>query len=143
MMDDLPPPLPDREAPPLPAPPKKRRWPPAVFLLVAATLAALYIGPLRMEIRFVDDAGRVPATFELTLHSATAEKKVLVENGRLNLLRGRWQELEISDLSYLRSTHPARGGMIAIERNTLLKLRQAATAGPSIPQRGDPDPHDE
>lgn len=140
MNADLPPPLPDRDPPPLPAPRKKRRWPPALFLLITAALAAIYIGPLRMEVRFLDDAGRVPAPFQLTLRSATAEKEVLVKNGRLNLLRGRWQDLEITDLSYLRAIHPARGGTIAIERNTLLKLRQAATAGPSVPQRGDPPP---
>ncbi len=115
---------------------------PLVLVAIAAGVA-FYIGPLRTEIRFVDDAGHVPETFEITLRRGGSEQKSTIENGRINLLRGRWDKLEITDLSYIRATYPVRKGVIVIERNTLLKLRQASTGGPSIPQRGDPDPRDE
>lgn len=140
-MIDEPPPLPPLEPPPLPR--RTRRWHYYGFPLAAiAALVAIYLGPLRVEVRFTDDAGHVPGPFEVTLRSGTTEEKVLAEKGRLNLLRGRWRELEVTDLSYIRSSHPVRGGKmnVTIERNTVLKLKQAAIGTPSVPQRGDPDP---
>ena len=137
-----PPPLPPLEPPPLPER-KKRRWRHFIFPLAAiVALIAIYVGPLRVEVDFTDDSGRVPAPFEVTLRSALFEKNVTTEDGRLNLLRGLWREVEVTDTYYIRSIHPVRGGsmQLVIERNTLLKLKHAATGQPSIPQRGDPDP---
>ena len=120
--------------------PARSLW---LFLILALTL--LYIGPLRTEVSFTDDAGRLPPPFEVTLRSGSSEKKVTVEKGRLHFLRYRWQEIDVTDLSHIRSTHSVIGGKMAIviERNAILKLRDAATGLPSIPQRGDPDPKDE
>ena len=140
-----PPPLPPLEPPPLPER-KKRRWRRFILPLAAmAALVAIYVGPLRVEVDFTDDAGRMPAPFEVTLRSALFEKKVTTENGRLNLLRGLWREIEVTDTYYIRSNHRVRGGSmrLVIERNTLLKLKHAATGQPSIPQRGDPDPKED
>jgi hypothetical protein len=140
MIPDEPPPLPPQEPPPLPR--RKRHRPHALLAVPAAALLALYMGPLRVEVTFVDDAGRVPGPFEVTLRSGDTEKKTTAEDGRLHLLRGRWHELEVTDLSYVRSSRPISGGKmnVIIERNTLLKLKQAAIGTPSVPQRGDPDP---
>ncbi|MCW1885750.1 hypothetical protein OKA04_13500 [Luteolibacter flavescens] len=141
-MNIEPPPLPPRlEPPPLPER-KKRRRPYGLLLLPLAALVALYVGPLRVEVDFTDDAGRVPAPFEVTLRTVGFEKKVLTENGRVNVLRGLWREIEVTDDYYIRSNHPVRGGSMRLvaERNTILKLRHAATGQPSVPQRGDPDP---
>jgi hypothetical protein len=136
-----PPPLPSLEPPPLPER-KKRRWHYGLPLAAIAALIAIYVGPLRVEVDFSDDAGHVPAPFEVTLRSGLFEKKVVAEKGRINLLRGLWREVEVTDTYYIRSSHPVRGGsmQLVIERNTLLKLKHAATGQPSIPQRGDPDP---
>ena len=135
------PPLPTPEPPPLPER-KQRRWHFGIPLAATAALIALYVGPLRVEVYFTDDAGHVPAPFEVTLHSAGFAKKVTAENGRINILRGLWRELEVTDHYYVRSTYPVRGGSMKldIERNTLLKLKHAAMGQPSVPQRGDPDP---
>lgn len=105
-------------------------------------MALLYFGPLRTEVNFVDDLGRQPLVFEVTLRSGAREKKVTVSEGRLTLLRYRWQEVDVTDLSYIRSTHPVRGGEmnLEIQRNAIRKLKDAATGLPSVPQRGDPDP---
>jgi hypothetical protein len=141
-MTDLPPPLPQ----PAPLPRRKRSlWPWSVALVAMAAVVAIYLGPLRIEVDFTDDAGHVPAPFEVTLRSSRSEKKVVAKNGRLHLIRGLWSELEVTDLSYLRSSHPVAGGKmhLVIERNALLKLKHAATGQPSVPQRGDPDPRDE
>ena len=139
-----PPPLPFPEPPPL-SERKPRRWHYGLPLAAVAALIAIYIGPLRVEVDFTDDAGHVPAPFEVTLHSSHFEKKVTAENGRINLLRGLWRELEVTDHYYVRSSYPVRGGSmkLTIERNTLLKLKHAAMGQPSIPQRGDPDPKED
>ncbi|MCW1924329.1 hypothetical protein OKA05_17315 [Luteolibacter arcticus] len=146
-MIDEPPPLPSPHAEPPPLPErKKRRWPYAILLLVPiAALIALYLGPLRVEVDFTDDAGHVPGSFEVTLHSGRSQKKVMTEDGRLTLIRGLWREVEVTDLSYIRSSHPVHGGsmQLVIQRNTLLKLKHAATGQPSVPQRGDPDPRED
>ena len=140
-------PLPALEPPPLPErnERKPRRWHYGLPLAAIAALIAIYVGPLRVEVYFTDDAGRIPAPFEVTLHSGNFEKKVTAENGRINLIRGMWRELEVTDHYYVRSSYPVRGGnmKLGIERNALLKLKQAATGTPSIPQRGDPDPKDD
>lgn len=143
-MTDEPPPLPTPEPPPLPER-KNRRWHYGLPLAAIAALIAIYIGPLRVEVDFTDDAGHVPAPFEVTLHSGYFEKKVTAENGRVTLLRGLWREIEITDTYYIRSSHTIRGGnmQLVIGRNTLLKLKHAATGQPSIPQRGDPDPRED
>ena len=143
MIDEPPPlPLPTLEPPPLPERKPQRRWHFGLPLAALAAIVAIYLGPLRVEIDFTDDAGHLPAPFEVTLHSSNFKKKVMTENGRINVLRGFWRELEVTDLYYVRSSHPIRGGkmQLTIERNTLLKLKHAATGQPSIPQRGDPDP---
>lgn len=139
-----PPPLPAPEPPPLPER-KPRRWHYGLPLAAIAALVAIYLGPLRVEVDFTDDGGHIPAPFEVTLHSGSFEKKVTAEKGRINLLRGLWRELEVTDHYYIRSTHPVRGGSmkLVIERNTLLKLKHAATGNPSVPQRGDPDPRED
>ena len=139
-----PPPLPSPEPPPLPER-KQRRWHYGLPLAGIAALIAIYVGPLRVEVDFTDDAGHTPAPFEVTLRSGLFEKKVMAENGRINLLRGLWREVEVTDTYYIRSSHPVRGVsmQLAIERNTLLKLKHAATGQPSVPQRGDPDPKED
>lgn len=113
--------------------------------MFAALLAALFLGPLRSEVHFRDDAGRLPTPFYVTLRSGDTEKKVLVKNGRLRLLRGRWRDLQVTDSFYESTIHPLRGRKMnfEIERNLRLKLKQASTGTPSVPQRGDPDPRDE
>jgi hypothetical protein len=68
-----------------------------------------------------------------------------VDHGRLRLLRWRWTTLEITDLSYIGTSHEIAGKRMAIsiERNTSRKLKDAARGSSSIPQRGDPDPRHE
>ena len=114
--------------------PARSLW---LFLLVALYL--IYIGPVRTEVRFTDDSGRVPRPFEVTLRSGEREKKVTVEEGKLGVIRFLWREVDVTDLSYIRSVHPVDGGKLelTIERNAILKLRDAATGLPSVPQRGD------
>ncbi len=140
-MIDEPPPLPAPEPPPLPTR-QKVAWPLGLLLIPLVALVALYLGPLRIEVHFIDDAGRVPGPFEVTLRSGNSEKKTLVEKGRLNLLRGRWQDFEITDDFYVRTTEKVHGGemQVTIERNELLKLKQASNGHPSVPQGNDPDP---
>lgn len=143
------PPSPDREPPPLPgehhAPPPRppaRRPLPAWSAVAALVLVALYLGPLRSEILFADDTGRVPTPFDLTLRSGSTEKMIRIEKGRLHLLRGRWDEIEVTDPFYESTVHPLNGGTMrfTIQRNLRLRLKQASTGHPSVPQRGDPDP---
>ena len=140
MMDELSPP-PVQIAPP-PVPARKRGPARSLWIFLALAVVLFYFGPLRVEVRFTDDVGHVPGPFEAVLRSDSTEEKVTVEKGRLNLLRGRWKELEITDDSYLRATHGVlRGKMnLVIERNALLKLREASGGLPSVPQHGDPDP---
>jgi hypothetical protein len=142
------PPAPDRDPPPLPPrpaePPPRRRFP-RRLLFVAVLLGALFLGPLRSEVRFVDDAGRIPTDFDVTLRSGGSEKKARVEKGRLRLLRGRWKELEVTDPFYEITVHPVRGRNMSftVARNLRLRLKQASTGQASVPQRGDPDPRDD
>ena len=146
-------PLPDGEPPPLPGPPQgppppetKRRFQfPAWSAVAALLLLALYLGPLRAEILFADDTGRIPTPFDLTLRSGTTEKVVRIEKGRINLLRGRWDEIEVTDPFYETTVHPLKGGSMrfTVQRNLRLRLKQASTGQSSVPQRGDPDPRDD
>ena len=137
MADDT---APQPQAPQLPnrkRGPARSLW---LFLLLAALL--VWIGPLRTEVEFRNDAGRIPAPFEVTLRSGKKTKKVMVEDGNLRFLRPRWHELDVTDTGYIRSIHRVKDGKmkIVIERNALLRLRDAAAGQPSVPQRGDPDP---
>ena len=146
-------PLPDGEPPPLPTPPrtpppppKKRRFQlPAWSAAAALILLALYLGPLRAEILFADDTGRIPTPFDITLRSGSTEKTVHVEKGRIHLLRGRWDEIEVTDPFYETTGHPLKGGTMrfTIQRNLRLRLKQASTGHPTVPQRGDPDPRED
>jgi hypothetical protein len=142
-------PLPDGEPPPLPGPPppeKKRRFRfPAWSAVAALLMLALYLGPLRAEILFADDTGRIPTPFDLTLRSGSTEKVVRIEKGRINLLRGRWDEVEVTDPFYETTVHPLKGGTMrfTVQRNLRLRLKQASTGQSSVPQRGDPDPRDD
>ena len=146
-------PLPDGEPPPLPTPPqsppppgKKHRFRfPAWSAVTALVLIALYLGPLRSEILFADDTGRIPTPFDLTLRSGSTEKKIRIEEGSLHLLRGRWDEIEVTDPFYETTVHPLKGGTMrfTIQRNLRLRLKQASTGHPSVPQRGDPDPRND
>ena len=140
-----PPPLPERQQPPSPLPNRKRGPARSVWLFFLLALGLLYFGPLRTEVSFVDDAGRPPADFEVTLRSGGKEKKVRVSDGRLNLLRYRWQEIDVTDLNYIRGRHAVKEGKmsIAIERNAIRRMKDAAVGLPSVPQRGDPDPRDD
>jgi hypothetical protein len=116
-----------------------------VWIFLAAACLGLYLGPLSVELSFKDDRGRIPREFVATLRRGDAEKKVIVDDGELRVLRWRWTHLEITDLSYIGETHEIQGKhmTIAIERNTSRKLKDAARGSSSIPQRGDPDPrHD-
>ncbi len=142
--DREPPPLPGEWQDPRPAPPARRRWP-AWSAIAAMALAALYLGPLRAEILFADDTGRVPTPFDLTLRSGSTEKKIRIEKGRLHLLRGRWDEIEVTDHFYESTVHPLKGGAMrfTIQRNLRLRLKQASTGHRSVPQRGDPDPRED
>jgi hypothetical protein len=108
-------------------------------------LLALFLGPLRSEVRFIDDAGRVPTDFDVTLRSGGSEKTARVEKGRLRLLRGRWKELEVTDPFYETTLHPIRGWNMrfTVQRNLRLRLKQASTGHPTVPQRGDPDPRED
>jgi hypothetical protein len=108
-------------------------------------MVALYLGPLRSEILFADDTGRVPTPFDLTLRSGSTEKKIRIEQGNLKLLRGRWDEVEVTDPFYETTVHPLKGGTMrfTIQRNLRLRLKQASTGHPSVPQRGDPDPRED
>ena len=142
-------PLPDGEPPPLPTPPrtpppppKKRRFQLPAWSAAALILLALYLGPLRAEILFADDTGRIPTPFDITLRSGSTEKTVHVEKGRIHLLRGRWDEIEVTDPFYETTLHPLKGGTMrfTIQRNLRLRLKQASTGHPTVPQRGDPDP---
>jgi hypothetical protein len=136
-----PPPLPTRQpAPPLPS--RKRGPARSIWLFFLLALALLYFGPLRTEVNFADDAGRLPGDFEVTLRSGQRERKVIVSEGHLNLLRYRWQEIDVTDLNYIRSTHAVKSGEmnIEVERNSIRRLKDAAIGLPSVPQRGDPDP---
>lgn len=149
-------PLPDGEPPPLPTSPqsppppetpeKKRRFRfPAWSAAAALVSLALYLGPLRAEILFADDTGRIPTPFDLTLRSGSTEKVVRIEKGSLHLLRGRWDEIEVTDPFYESTVHPLKGDEMrfTIQRNLRLRLKQASTGHPSVPQRGDPDPRDD
>ncbi len=139
-------PLPDGEPPPLPSPPAKPRFQlPAWSAAAALLLLALYLGPLRAEILFADDTGRIPTPFDLTLRSGSAEKKIRIEEGSLHLLRGRWDEVEVTDPFYETTIHPLKGGTMrfTIQRNLRLRLKQASTGHRSVPQRGDPDPRED
>lgn len=149
-------PLPDGEPPPLPTqrhgppppetPGKKHRFQLPAWSAAAALISlALYLGPLRAEILFADDTGRIPTPFDLTLRSGSTEKKVRIEKGSLNLLRGRWDEIEVTDPFYETTLHPLKGGSMrfTIQRNLRLRLKQASTGQSSVPQRGDPDPRDD
>jgi hypothetical protein len=142
-----PPPEPDSPAAPQEsAPPRKRRFAVrVVWLFFAAACLGLYLGPLSVEISFADDRGRIPPEFVATVRRGDVEKKLLVNKGRLRLLRWRWTTLEITDLSYIGSSHEIAGKRMAIgiERNTSRKLKDAARGSSSIPQRGDPDPRHE
>jgi hypothetical protein len=151
------PPSPHREPPPIPG---QRLWPPAEpparpperpprrfrfpawSAAAALVLLALYLGPLRAEILFADDTGRIPTPFDLTLRSGSTEKKIRIEKGSLHLIRGRWDEIEVTDPFYESTVHPLAGGTMrfTIQRNLRLRLKQASTGHPSVPQRGDPDP---
>ncbi|QJE95656.1 hypothetical protein [Luteolibacter luteus] len=126
--------------------PGRKRGPArSIWLFLLLALVLLYGGPLRTEVNFVDDLGRLPPDFEVTLRSGGSEQKVIVSEGHLNLFRYRWQELDVSDLNYLRSIHPLRGREmnVTIERNSIRRLKDAASGLPSVPQRGDPDPKGE
>ena len=140
-----PPPEPPEPAPPERKPSKSRFAPRVVWLFLAAACLGLYLGPLSVEITFTDDRGRIPPEFVATVSRGDTEKKVLVNGGRLRLLRWRWTTLEITDLSYIGSSHEIAGKRMAIgiERNTSRKLKDAARGSSSIPQRGDPDPRHE
>lgn len=74
--------------------------------------------------------------------SGSTEKKVHVEKGSLHLLRGRWDEIEVTDPFYETTVHPLKGGTMrfTIQRNLRLRLKQASAGHRSVPQRGDPDP---
>jgi hypothetical protein len=121
---------------------RRRFGVPVIFVFIAAALIGLYYGPGSLVIRFVDDRGMVPADFVATLRSGDREKMVIVERGRLRVLRLRWDSIEITDLSYIGESYELKGeGMVIhIERNTSRKLKDAARGIPSVPQRGDPDP---
>ena len=140
-----PPPLPERQQGPLPPPSRKRGPARSIWLFFLLALALLYFGPLRTEVDFVDDVGRLPGDFEVTLRSGEKEKKVIVSEGHLDLLRYRWQEIDVTDLGYIRSTHAVKEGKmsVAIERNAIRRMKDAAIGLPSVPQRGDPDPRDD
>lgn len=135
------------EPPPLPCERKRRRWRWRGFLalLGAGGVAALWFFVLRVDLRFVDDAGKVPDELEVRLSSGNSTRTVLVHGGRLRLLRWRWSEVEITDLTYVRGEHPLRGRRmdLTVERNTIRRLRDAARGQPSVPQRGDPDPRND
>lgn len=140
-----PPPLPDNRDVPVPRRSRKSRY--LKFLLCG--LIAIYfpvshgIKSLQTEILFVDDAKRSPENIKVTLRSPTTEKQITVKNGRLRFFKSDWDQVVISDESYIHSSHSTSTRVIHIERNELLKLRQAAIGGPSIPQRGDPDPSED
>jgi hypothetical protein len=143
-------PLPDGEPPPLPGrlpspPPKKHRFRLPAWSAAALILLALYLGPLRAEILFADDTGRSPTPFDITLRSGSTGKTVHVEKGRIHLLRGRWDEIEVTDPFYETTVHPLKGGTMrfTIQRNLRLRLKQASTGHPTVPQRGDPDPRED
>lgn len=127
-------------------PPGRRRFAVrVVWVFFAAACLGLYFGPLSVEIGFKDDRNRIPREFVATLLRGGTEKKVIVEKGKLRVLRWRWTHIGITDVSYIGETHEIQGKrmMIAIERNTSRKLKDAARGSSSIPQRGDPDPrHD-
>lgn len=114
-----------------------------LFLILALIL--IYAGPLRTEVDFTNDAGRLPRTFEVTLRSGSKEKRVMVGEGRLNVVRFLWQEIDVTDLNYIRSTHTVTEGKmsIIIERNAIQRMKDAAIGLPSVPQRGDPDPRND
>lgn len=139
-----PPPLPpDHPAAPRPW---HRAWRPYLLpLFWLAVAVAIYFFVLRVEIRFTDDAGRIPADFEAQLIAPLEKETVQVRNGRLHVLRWRWQTVKITDLTYIGEAHPIHGRRvdITIERNFIRKLRDAATAQHSVPQRGDPDPRND
>lgn len=137
MSDD---PAPQPQVPPLPN--RKRGPARSLWLFLLLALLLIWIGPLRTEVEFRNDVGRIPAPFEVTLRSGKKHKKVRVEDGSLHFLRPRWRELDVTDPGYIRSVHRVKEGKmkIVIERNALLRLREAAAGGPSVPQRGDPDP---
>ena len=99
-----------------------------MWLFILLALVLVYIGPMRTEVHFTNDAGRLPGPFEVTLRSGKRQKKVMVEDGHLHLLRYRWNEIDVTDLSYIRSIYPVREGKmkLVIDRNMLLRLRDAA-----------------
>jgi hypothetical protein len=122
---------------------RKRRFGiPVIFVFITAALIGLYYGPATRVVRFVDDRGMAPADFVATLRRGDVEKLVIVERGRLRVLRLRWDSIEITDLSYIGETYELKGeGMlIHIDRNYTRRLKDAARGLPSVPQRGDPDP---
>lgn len=136
---------------PVPVPPEQEPAPPprrhrlafrVVWLFFAAACLGLYFGPLSVELTFRDDRGRIPPEFVATVSRGDTEKKLVVNNGHLRLLRWRWTSIEITDLSYIGSVHEIEGKHMAIpiERNTSRKLKDAARGSSSVPQRGDPDP---
>ena len=157
--DRDPPPLPPGyggvlETPPLPAgygvgaaePVRRRRKRrfgiPVIFIFITAALIGLYYGPATRVVRFVDDRGMVPADFVATLRRGDVEKLVIVERGRIRVLRLRWDAIQITDQTYVGEAYELKGeGMvIPIDRSVSRKLKDAARGLPSVPQRGDPHP---
>ncbi|WP_035607151.1 hypothetical protein [Haloferula sp. BvORR071] len=118
---------------------------PVIFVFLVAAWLGLYYGPLSYIVYFADDRGMVPPEFVATLKSGDRQKLVIVERGQTRVMRFRWDEIEITDLSYLAETHPLKGDgkPIRVERNTSRKLKDAARGSHSIPQHGDPDPRND
>ncbi len=136
---------PPRPSPPSPSPRHGRFAVRVIWVFLLAAGLGLYFGPLSVRITFTDDRGRVPPEFVVTVRRGETEKKILVNHGQLRLLRWRWTEIEVTDVSYIASEHPVEGRHmdISIVRNTSRKLKDAARGSSSIPQRGDPDPRHE
>lgn len=123
-------------------PPSKGMLGPILRLIPILILVWLLVAALRVKIEIRDDRGAVPQTFEALLWRGQQSRKITVSEGEVSVLRFRWDRLEVTDISYVRTDIPIRGTKLkaSIERNTALKLKDAAHGLPSVPQHGDPPP---
>jgi hypothetical protein len=123
-------------------PPSKGLLGPLLRVIPILLLVILLVMTLRVKVEIRDDRGAVPQTFEALLWRGQQSRKITVSDGEVSVLRFRWDRLEVTDIAYVRADIPIRGRNLraSIERNTALKLKDAAHGLPSVPQHGDPPP---
>jgi hypothetical protein len=96
---------------------------PLVVGIVALGLAGFHFG--RTEIHFQHNGMLLPDHVEVVLSKGDRTKTASIEKGKLTLLRGRWDRLEIRDSSYTPATHEISGHQMHIWLERVPSLRHA------------------